>query len=134
MELRQMRYFVAVAEELHFGRAAERLHIAQPAVSQQVRRLEENLGVQLLQRTKRRVRVTAAGEAFLEHARGVLARADEAIVAAQEASRGDAGRLAIGFVTSALYGAVPDIIRVFRENSPGVHLSLHELPSTQQLR
>ncbi|HZT30671.1 MAG TPA: LysR family transcriptional regulator [Bryobacteraceae bacterium] len=133
MELRHLRYFVALAEELHFGRAAERLHIAQPALSQQIRRLEEELGVSLLQRTKRRVRLTAPGAAFLEPARSTLAHAHEAARAAQLASRGDTGSLVMGFVTSALYGVFPDIIRVFRERYRDVRLTLHELPIVQQM-
>src|SRR5579863_2731797 len=133
MELRHLRYFVTLAEELHFGRAAERLHIAQPALSQQIRRLEDELGVPLLARTKRRVRLTAPGAAFLEHARSTLAEAHEAVRAAQLASRGDTGSLVMGFVTSALYGVFPDIIRVFRERFREVRLTLHELPIVQQL-
>ncbi len=133
MELRHLRYFVVLAEELHFGRAAERLHIAQPALSQQTRRLEEELGVPLLQRTKRRVRMTAPGAAFLEHARLTLGSAHEAVRAAQLAARGDSGSLVAGFVTSSLYGVFPDVIRVFRERFSEVRLTLHELPIVQQL-
>lgn len=133
MELRHLRYFVALAEELHFGRAAERLHIAQPALSQQIRRLEEELGVPLLQRTKRRVRLTAPGTAFLEHARSTLGHAHEAVRAAQLAARGDTGSLVIGFVTSSLYGVFPDVIRMFRDRFSEVRLTLHELPIVQQL-
>src|SRR5438445_9645704 len=104
MELRHLRYFVSVAEELNFHRAAERLAIAQPALSQQVRQLENELGVQLLERNRRRVRLTQAGEAFLDKARSTLAQANDAVRAAQQADRGEIGHLSLGFVTSALYG------------------------------
>jgi DNA-binding transcriptional LysR family regulator len=118
MELRHLRYFVAVAEELHFGRAAARLHMAQPPLSQQIQSLEEELGVQLFQRTKRSVQLTDSGIVFLEEARLTLAQAERAMVAAQRASRGEIGRLVIGFVGSASYSILPAILRAFRESFP----------------
>src|SRR5579864_638354 len=124
MELRHLRYFVVLAEELHFGRAAERLGIAQPALSQQIRRLEQELGVVLLERTRRRVRLTQPGAVFLESARATLAEASQAIRAVQQAARGETGNLAVGFVTSALYGVFPDVVRVFRQRYPDVHRAL----------
>jgi DNA-binding transcriptional LysR family regulator len=133
MELRHLRYFVAVAEELHFSRAAKRLHIAQPPLSQQIRSLEDELGVQLLQRTKHQVQLTAAGQLFLEEARRTLAQADQAIQTVQRASRGEIGRLVIGFPTSAAYSVLPDILRAFREQSPSVELVLHELNTALQV-
>ncbi|WP_041918559.1 LysR family transcriptional regulator [Gloeocapsa sp. PCC 7428] len=93
MELRHLHYFIAVAEELHFSRAAERLHIAQPPLSQQIRDLEVELGVQLFERTKRRVELTTPGKVFLEKSRLVLQQVDQAIIAVQKASRGEIGRL-----------------------------------------
>ncbi|CAB3392367.1 protein of unknown function [Kyrpidia spormannii] len=93
MEIRQLEYFVAVAEELHFGRAAERLHMTQPPLSQQIQRLENEIGVRLLSRTSRRVRLTPAGHAFLDAARKVLGELDEAILEARRAERGETGRL-----------------------------------------
>ena len=132
MELRHLRYFAAVAETLHFRRAAERLSIAQPALSQQIQQLERELGVQLLDRTRRKVALTEAGIVFLERARATLAEAAEAIRLARMAGRGELGNLAIGVVTSALYGAFPDIVRVFRERHRQVHLTLHELPANEQ--
>ncbi|HEY2603013.1 MAG TPA: LysR family transcriptional regulator [Thermoleophilaceae bacterium] len=107
MELRHLRYFVAVAEELHFRRAAERLHVAQPAVSEQVRKLEDELGVKLLERTHRSVSLTDAGAAMLEHARVVLRLADAAQRAARDASARTTARLRIGYTTAALPSSVP---------------------------
>ena len=119
MELRQMRYFVAVAEELHFGRAAERTHVAQPALSKQVRNLERELGVELLDRSERRVKLTDAGEGVLtESVRSVLEGAGEAEAAAVRAARGEIGRLSVGFTGYTLYGMLPNAIRAFRERFP----------------
>lgn len=134
MELRHLRYFIAVAEELHFSRAAERLHIAQPPLSQQIRALEEELGVQLFERTKRRVQLTEAGLVFLAETRQVLAQVEQAVRAAQRASRGEIGRLAVGVNSSATHSFLPEILRVFRERFPFVELVLHELASSQQVQ
>ncbi len=132
MELRHLRYFTAVAEELHFGRAAARLHIAQPPLSQQIRRLEEELGVQLFERTRRRVQLTHAGQTFLEEARRTLAQAEQAVCVARQAAQGEVGQLAIGFVDSAVYQALPPTLRLFRERFPRVELVLRELgPAVQ---
>ena len=132
MELRHLRYYVAVAEELHFGRAAARLGIAQPPLSQQIRRLEDELGVLLLRRTRRRVELTEAGRVFLEEARRTLAQAEQAMRAAQRAQRGEIGRLDIGYVGSAAYDALPEALRAFRDRFPDVELGLHELSTAQQ--
>src|SRR5919107_1017975 len=102
LELRHLRYFVAVAEELHFGRAAARLHMAQPPLSQQIRRLEAIVGGPLLARTSRTVALTPAGDAFLERARRILAAARESVDAAARIHRGEAGSLDVGFVSSAI--------------------------------
>lgn len=134
MELRHLRYFIAVAEELHFSRAAQKLQIAQPPLSQQIRSLEEELGVQLFERTKRRVKLTEAGQVFLEEARLVLAQLEQAVKTAQRASRGEVGRLSVGVNSSATQSFVPDILRVFRERFPCVELVLHELTSYRQVR
>lgn len=133
MELRHLRYFVAVAEELHFGRAAAKLHIAQPSLSQQIRALEEELGFPLITRTNRRVQLTAAGSIFLAEARHILAYADQAVRLAQRAHRGEVGRLALGFVGSASYSILPTIVRAFRERYPDVELLLHQLTTTEQV-
>lgn len=132
MELRHLRYFIAVAEELHFGRAARRLHIAQPPLSQQIRALEDELGVRLLDRNQRSVALTHAGALFLEEAYKTVAQADQAIRVAQRASRGEIGRLRIGFVSSIAYGPFPVRLRAFRERFPHVALELHELTTTSQ--
>jgi DNA-binding transcriptional LysR family regulator len=132
MELRHLRSFLAVAEELHFGRAATRLHISQPPLSQQIRRLEDEIGARLFRRTKRRVELTPAGQAFLIEARQTLAGAERAIRAAQRAERGELGELVVGYVTSATYGALPDVIRMFRKRFPEVDLKLQNLRSVQQ--
>lgn len=133
MELRHLRYFVAVAEELHFGRAAERLHMAQPPLSQQIRMLEEELGVALFHRTNRRVQLTEAGGAFLEEVYRLLAQLDRAVSTARRANRGEIGRLRLGFVNSATYQLLPDLCRAFRREYPDVVLDLQEHTSDFQL-
>jgi DNA-binding transcriptional LysR family regulator len=135
MELRHLRAFVAVAEERHFGRAAERLHMAQPPLSQLIRRLEEELGVPLLYRTTRRVDLAPAGEALLERARSVLAAADAAAEDARRAALGEVGRLAIGFTGSATYALLPRLANALRHDLPGVELELRgELLTPAQVR
>src|SRR5436190_8347639 len=127
MELRHLRYFVAVAEEGHITRAAERLGIQQPPLSQQIRALEAELEVQLFRRKPRGVELTQAGEALLAEARGILDRVEHAAAAARRTGRGDAGRIGLGFTSSASFHPfVPRIIREFREASPLVSLSLEE--------
>jgi len=133
MELRHVRYFVAVAEDLHFGRAAERLHMAQPPLSRQIMQLEQELKVTLLERTKRHVRLTPAGAVFLGKARELLALADESVVAAQRVASGQAGALTLSFVGSAMFSILPGILRVARERFPDVELSVHEMTTGQQV-
>ncbi|HEY9817895.1 MAG TPA: LysR family transcriptional regulator [Candidatus Obscuribacterales bacterium] len=134
IEFRHLRYFVAVAEELHFGRAAERLHMAQPPLSQQIRQLEEQLGFQLFHRTKRRVTLTEAGQVFLEHSQDLLQQLERAVESGRQASRGEVGQLAIGFVSSATYNVLPMILHEFRDRFPQVNLTLRELTTDQQVR
>ncbi len=134
MELRHLRYFVAVAEELHFRRAAERLHMSQPPLSQQIRQLEEEIGATLLLRNQRKVELTAAGAAFLVSAREILAAVEDAARQARRVQRGEVGRLAVGFVGSAMYSFVPELLRAFRVQAPDIALRLHEMGTTEQLR
>ena len=134
MELRHLGYFVAVADELHFGRAAERLGMSQPPLSQQIRRLEAELGVALFERTSRRVQLTEVGVAFLVEARRTLEQADRAIAVARRAQRGEFGKLAIGFTTSAPFtAAVAKALFDFRTACPDVELALSELPRSVQI-
>ena len=132
MELRHLRYFVAVAEELHFGRAAARLNVAQPVLSQQIKQLERELGALLLARTKRRVSLTEPGRLFLAEARRTLAQAALAIEVARGAEAGQVGRLRIGYVDAALWSPLPLVIRVFRERFPRVALTMLERPPAEQ--
>jgi DNA-binding transcriptional LysR family regulator len=132
MELRHLRYFIAVAEELHFGRAAERLCIAQPPLSQQIQQLERELGFVLLQRTQRKVALTVAGQLFLEEARGVLDTLEKAVTAGRRVARGEVGWLGIGFVGTATYAFLPTVLAAFQERCPDVELVLRELVSAKQ--
>jgi DNA-binding transcriptional LysR family regulator len=125
-DFRALRYFVAVAEELHFTRAAERLYIAQPALSEQIRRLEGELGVELLRRTTRKVELTAAGEEFLSRARRILAEADEALADASRAARGETGSIRVATGSTAGVELVPRVLRAFRTERPRAHLELRQ--------
>jgi len=133
VELRHLRYFVAVAEELHFGRAAQRVHIAQPPLSQQIRRLEQDLGVRLFDRTNRRVQLTDAGRAFLLEARSTLAQAEYAREVASRAARGEAGQLLIGYMASAELNVFPRLLPAFRKRYPDVELTFQLLGASEQL-
>ncbi|MGF1471449.1 MAG: LysR family transcriptional regulator [Rubrobacteraceae bacterium] len=133
MELRQLRYFVAVAEEKSFGRAAKRLHLSQPPLSTQIKGLEEELGVKLLDRSTRRVELTDSGRAFLARAREILDAVEQAAAEARGAGRGLRGRLEIGFVSSATLSLLPPALRLFRERFGGVELDLRELASVEQV-
>jgi len=134
MELRHLRYFIAVAEEMHFGRAAQRLHIVQPALSKQISALERELGFRLFTRTKRSVAFTAAGEAFYHDARDVLARVDRATELTKLTAAGALGTLDIGFASPVIWSVLQPILRRQREAFPGVGLHLHELHSAPQMR
>ncbi|MGA8136126.1 MULTISPECIES: LysR family transcriptional regulator [Pseudomonas] len=130
MELRHLRYFIAVAEELHFGRAAEVLGISQPPLSQQIQALEQELGARLFDRTNRRVELSEAGRLFLQEARLVLAQVDKAADVARRAQLGELGELKIGFTSSAPFNStIPQAIFAFRQAFPAVHLNLREMSS-----
>ena len=133
MDLRQLRYFVAVAETLHFGRAARRLDISQPPLSRQVAAFEEELGVGLFERSTRGVRLTPAGAALLPRARRLLADADTIARGARELARGDVGLLDIGFLAASTYSVLPRLLSTFRRSRPGVRLVLTEATSDRQL-
>ena len=132
MELRHLRYFLAVAEELHFGRAAAKLHMSQPPLSQQIKKLEEEMGLRLFQRTRRKVQLPPAGAVFCEEARQTLAQAERAVRSAQRASHGEIGQLVVGFVDSAVYHALPPVLRAFRDRFPDVELVLREQSPAEQ--
>ncbi len=134
MELRHLRYFVAVAAELHFGRAAERLHMAQPPLSQQIRQLETEIGFELFHRTKRSVQLTEAGQLFLVRVQALFAQLDQAIELGRQVSRGELGQLVVGFVGSAAYNVLPPILQRMRKQVPGVVLELRESTTVQQLQ
>jgi DNA-binding transcriptional LysR family regulator len=133
MELRDLRSFVAVAQHRNFSRAAEQLHVSQPALSEQIRKLEDELGAALFERTSRGAELTDAGAAFLPQARTVLAQADVAAETVRMVSDGVAGTLTLGFIDSAALGIVPTLIRRFTARYPGVKLHLRELGSRRQL-
>jgi DNA-binding transcriptional LysR family regulator len=133
MELRHLRYFVHVAEEQHYGRAAERLRIAQPALSRQIQNLEEEIGFKLFDRLPRGVKLSAAGKSFLTDARRILHEVNEAAARAKRVASGQSGTLRVGFVESvSWHGVVPDSFREFRERQPGVELQLKPASSMEQ--
>ena len=134
MELRHLRYFVAVAEELSFTRAAERLHIGQPPLSHQIQMLEAEVGAQLLERSKRWVRLTEAGKLFLDDARRVLSLSEQAMLTARRAERGEAGELRVGFTFSTpLTPLFATVINRYRQRYPGVTLTLQEMSTLGQI-
>ena len=132
-EISQLRCFVAVAEELHFSRAAERLSMTQPPLSRQIRLLEHHVGARLLERSSRTVRLTAAGKAFLPEAARILRIAEEAAFTARRAAKGEQGAISIGFTSASGYSLLPEVVRRLRERAPGVSLTLKELVSTVQV-
>jgi len=132
-DLRQLRQFVAVAEELHFGRAATRLNMSQPPLSQSIKRLEADIGCALLERNNRKVELTPAGLAFLEEARKVLMHSNEALQAARRAGSDELAAIRVTFVSAALFNVLPEAIRQFRSRYPGVRIALDERPTDQQI-
>jgi DNA-binding transcriptional LysR family regulator len=134
MDLRRLRYFVAVSENLHFGRAAERMNVVQSAISQQIKLLEEELGVALIERSRPLVKLTEAGLVFLPQCRRVLLQAEEAIRVARQAGSGNLGRIRFSFVDNALWSQLPPLVRAFRDRFPGVDLELHPLDRASQIK
>lgn len=133
MELRHLKYFVAVAEELHFGRAAERLRIAQPPLSQQIKQLEAELDLLLFSRTKQRVGLTEAGEVFLKRAYEILNRVNYACEEAKRIARGEAGQLILAFTGSIAFDLLPLILRAFQERYPNINIVLRQLTTSEQI-
>lgn len=133
MDLRQLSYFVAVAEERHLGRAAERLHLSQPPLTRQIQALESELGAALFVRTPRGMELTQAGEALLKDARSIRALAEQAKERARRAGRGQLGRLDLGVYGSAIFGVVPRLLQLFRERHPDVELTLHHAQTPSQV-
>ena len=133
LELRHLKHFLALSEELHFGRAANRLHIVQPALSKSIMTLERELGVELFVRTKRSVAITEAGSVLAQEARLILARVDRAVDATRLADTGHIGRLEVGYIAPATWSVLPPVLREHRIHYPGVKLRLTELPSAEQL-
>jgi DNA-binding transcriptional LysR family regulator len=134
MDLRQLRYFIATAENRSFRRAAEQLEMAQPPLSQSIKQLENDLGVQLFERSRKNVALTPSGEVFLVEARLVLEQLTHAVSVAQRVGKGDAGRLRVGLVTTATYGFLPALLRRFSKEHPGINLSLREATTLDVLR
>ncbi|WP_295812845.1 LysR family transcriptional regulator [uncultured Nitratireductor sp.] len=133
MDLRQIRHFVAVAEELHFGRAAERLGMTQPPLSQSIQALEMDLGLTLFERTRRSVALTPVGREWLPHARRVLEEAVRLPQTAQQLSRGEVGRVRLSFISFVSYSFLPTLVRRFKERFPEVELVLNEATSDVQI-
>ncbi len=133
MELRQLSYFVAVAESLHFGQAAERLQITQPALSKQISGLERELGIQLFKRTKRTVELTYAGTLFLDQARQILRQVTTAIQLARRTACGDVGLLTIGFTETATHTVLPQLVRQFRQVYPDVQIVMKDMSTEAQV-
>lgn len=134
MELRHLRYFEAVAQELNITRAAQRLHMAQPPLSRQIRQLEDELGVALFDRSQRTLRLTEAGRFFLEHSLQLRARLEELVAGTRRLGASGQRWFGVGFVPSTLYGFVPDLIRELRQGQEGVQVGLAEMTTMQQVQ
>ncbi len=134
MELRHLRYFATVGDLLNFTKAAQKLRVAQPALSRQIRDLEAELGVQLFDRTQRAVKLTEAGNAFLSEAKSVLTRADEAVKMARGVARGERGEIHVGYAPSLTVELLPAALHSFHNVAPGVHVKLHDLSSDEMMR
>jgi len=133
METRHLRFFCALAEELHFTRAALLLNVSQPALSHQIRQLEDELGTRLVERTNRRVRLTEAGELFLIRARRILEQMDQAVREATRVGQGESGSFAMGVVSTAVCSYLPEMLRGFRRQSPHLTIDIHEMEPGEQM-
>ncbi|WP_286747956.1 MULTISPECIES: LysR family transcriptional regulator [unclassified Roseivirga] len=133
MELRHLRYFLTLGKELHFAKAAEKLYITQPALTKQIQQLEEELKVKLFERTKRRVKLTAAGEYLLTEAEYMLNHLEQVVEATQRKAEGEEGEVRIGFVGSAMQNIIPNLLEKLHQKHPGIHTSLQELNNRDQL-
>jgi DNA-binding transcriptional LysR family regulator len=134
MELRQIKSFLSVAETLHFGRSARLIHLSQPALTLQIQALEEEVGVQLLERNRRGTKVTAAGLAFREHAIAAVAQVEQAVRRACLAANGKVGLLRVGFISTAGNEIMPNLIRHFGDSNPEAEFSLHNIPTLSQIQ
>ncbi|MDX2214019.1 MAG: LysR family transcriptional regulator [Oculatellaceae cyanobacterium bins.114] len=134
MELRQLRYFLAVVEEMNFSRAADRLQIAQPPLSRQIHQLETELGVELFHRTKRQIQLTEIGKIFLAEARQILERVDQGMKTVARANRGEMGQLVVGFEGSSTYDVIPVSLKVYRERFPDVDLAVYAMTTEEQFQ
>ena len=132
MELRQLRYFVAVAEELHFGRAAEKLFISQPPLSLQIQKLEKELGVQLFSRTKRKVELTPEGQAFYQRVKKIVTSTELAVEDIQRIATGEKDVIRVGYMSAIMLVEFSPMLRQFHEQTPDVELRLHHMPSDKQ--
>jgi DNA-binding transcriptional LysR family regulator len=133
MEIRHLRYFCVLAEQLHFTKAAVLLNVAQPALSHQIKQLEEELGTQLVERSNRRVRLTAAGEVFRERAARILEQVDQAARETVRAGQGEAGSLIIGVVSTAVCSVLPELLRRFRRDAPDITIDIREMEPAEQV-
>ncbi|RVT99060.1 LysR family transcriptional regulator [Rhodovarius crocodyli] len=131
-DLRHLRCFLQVAQELHFSRAAERLHMAQPALSRTIRELEAEVGTALFQRSTRQVSLTVAGEAFLKECRAGLAQIERGVAKARRVAEGTSGELRVAYMDFAINGRLPELVRLFRERHPEIRLELHYMPTSRQ--
>ena len=133
LDLRQLRYFVAVAEVEHVGKAAEQLHISQSPLSRQIAQLEERLGLQLFERSQQRLRLTSDGRTFLHEAKALLKHAERLESLGRRLGRGETGGLCVGYVSHAIHaGVLPDALRQVREERPGIHIALYNLSAQEQ--
>jgi DNA-binding transcriptional LysR family regulator len=133
METRHLRFFCALAEELHFTRAALLLNVSQPALSHQIRQLEDELGTRLVERTNRRVRLTEAGELFLVRATRILEQMDQAVREATRVGQGESGSFSMGVVSTAVCSYLPEMLRAFRRQSPHLAIDIHEMEPGEQV-